>query len=409
MEQCRSKVLSCWLIFTLCLNGVLAGDWLIHLPNSPVCAVTGSSVVLSCWYDYPQSSETGGEGQISVQGGGGEAQQYDVLSEMWCLEESRCITPRYVFHSDGISPDPSYQNRVQYLGMPGTKNCSLRITDLKQSDSGTYVFYFITSHPTQKMPQQRGVQLLVADSPSAVTVLSNPSSEVTDGVTLCLACCSPAASSKALYRWYKSTNTTPQYAEPVWNITEVTSMDSGGYFCQIQTGDEVRNSAVLTINVQYPPKDTAISLSPPGEFQPRLPVTLACSSDANPPVHTYTWYQGQACLPYADKSSYRARMSSATMTGSNLTLSRTNISVMEYGQHCCVARNKHGSQTYSVTLKATKETPSSDSTGHKALYSGVTISILLVIVAIVAFLLIRRQKTSSQQSYVLTQTTAKEP
>lgn len=69
---------------------------------------------------------------------------------------------RYVFHSEGILLDPAYSNRVDYLGTPGTKNCSLRISDVRQSDSGTYVFYVITNHPTQKMPEQSGVQLLVA-------------------------------------------------------------------------------------------------------------------------------------------------------------------------------------------------------------------------------------------------------
>lgn len=72
------------------------------------------------------------------------------------------VCVRYVFHSAGIFPDPSYQSRVQYLGKPGSKNCSLMISDLKQSDSGTYIFYLITSHPTEKMPAQSGVQLLVA-------------------------------------------------------------------------------------------------------------------------------------------------------------------------------------------------------------------------------------------------------
>lgn len=69
---------------------------------------------------------------------------------------------RYVFHSAGILPDPSYQGRVEYFGQPGTKNCSLKISDLRQSDSGTYVFYLITDHPTEKMPDQSGIQLLVA-------------------------------------------------------------------------------------------------------------------------------------------------------------------------------------------------------------------------------------------------------
>lgn len=51
-----------------CLSGILAGDWAVHLPSSPICAVIGSTVVLPCSYDYPQSSnETWEEGQLSAQ------------------------------------------------------------------------------------------------------------------------------------------------------------------------------------------------------------------------------------------------------------------------------------------------------------------------------------------------------
>ncbi|KAM7382555.1 hypothetical protein PAMP_002281 [Pampus punctatissimus] len=175
---------SCWLLLTFSLTGILASDWSVNLPSGPICAVIGSSVVLPCSYDYPQSSNgTRGEGRLSTGESGGAVggQQYKVLSVMWCLEESRCITPRYVFHSDRVFPDPSYQNRVQYLGEPGTKNCSLRISDLRQSDSGTYVFYLITSHPTQKMPEQSGIQLLVAE-----TILSQTSGsrKIIIGVTI---------------------------------------------------------------------------------------------------------------------------------------------------------------------------------------------------------------------------------
>ncbi|TDH12143.1 hypothetical protein EPR50_G00068000 [Perca flavescens] len=391
---------SCWLLLTLSLKGIFAGDWSVGLPSSPICAVIGSSVVLPCSYDYPQSSnETKEEGRLSSQGGGEEGQKYKVLSEMWCLEDSRCITPRYVFHSDGVFPDPSYQSRVEYLGQPGTKNCSLRISDLKQSDSGTYVFYLITSHPTQKMPEQSGTQLLVTDSSSAVTVSASPSSDITVGGALRLACCSPAASPQARYRWYRSTSTSPKHTGQVWNISKVTSDESGSYYCQIQTGEKVQNSTMLLVDVEYSPQNTAVSVSPAGELQDGLPVTLTCSSDANPPVRTFTWYKGEACLSTADKSFHQARQSTATPTGRRPTLSRANITTQEYGQHCCVARNRHGSQTKAVTLQGPRATT-------PLMLIGVTIGVLLAIVAIVTILLTRRRKSSRHQSYVLTNTTA---
>ncbi|XP_063734814.1 B-cell receptor CD22 isoform X2 [Eleginops maclovinus] len=400
---------SCWLLLTLSLKGILAADWAVRLPSSPISAVIGSSVVLPCSYDFPS---TEAEGRLSAQGGGGggggEGQQYNVSSEIWCLKDSRCITSRYVFHSAGLFPHPSYQNRVEYLGQPGTKNCSLRISDLRKSDSGAYVFYLITSHPTQKMPEQKGVQLLVADSSSAVTALASPSTDITEGVGLRLACGSPAAGPQTRFRWYKSTSSILRHTGQVWDISEVSPEDSGSYYCQIETGDQVQNSTMLPIDVRYSPRNTAVTVSPAGELQKGLPVTLTCSSDANPPVHTYTWYQGAACLPAADKSFYRARQSPATPTGRGPTLRSASIAAKEYGLHCCEARNRHGSQTVGVKLTDPKTIDPSESSGKRLLIIGVTVCVILALIAIVAFLL-SRQKSARHQSYILTETSAPIP
>ncbi|KAM8847042.1 igLON family member 5 isoform 1-T1 [Synchiropus picturatus] len=375
---------SLWLLLTLSLRGTLAGDWLVHLPSKPVCAVTGSSVVLPCSYDYPRSSNEPGQDE--------EIMQTAVSSEMWCLEHSRCVTESYVFHSDGIFPHPSYHNRVQYLGDPGSQNCSLRISDLRQSDSGTYVFYIVTNHTTQKMPEQRGVQLLVADSPIGVAAAASPSSDITEGHTLRLSCCSPTASPETLFKWYKDTATS---SGQTWDISQVSEADSGRYYCQMQTGESLSNSAPLDINVQYPPRKTIITITErPGEGHP---VTLTCSSDANPPVRWFTWYQDAACLPTATSSIYAATTSAATVQKS---LSSTNITTDREGHHCCVARNKHGSQLYIITLEGSDE-----STDGWMILTGVIIAILLTIVAVFVFYMLRRKKSSSHQSYVLTETT----
>ncbi|KAM3615292.1 uncharacterized protein V6R79_026156 [Siganus canaliculatus] len=298
---------------------------------------------------------------------------------MWCLEDSRCITSRYIFHSAGIFPDPSYQNRVEYMGQPGTRNCSLRISDVRPSDSGTYVFYIITNHPTQKMPEQSGVQLLVADSPSTITVSASPPKDITEGGAVHLACCNPAAGPQAPFSWYKSPSLRQRHAGQVWTITQVTSDDSGSYYCRTQTGDKEQTSSMLLIDVQYAPRNTTVLVSRAGEL-PDKAFTLTCSSDANPPVRSYTWYQGAACLPTADKSFYPGRTSLASPVGGGPTLSSTSIIVKEY------------------------ETTTSDSAGGKLVLVGVTIGVLLVIAAVVAFIMRRKQRASRNQSYVLTET-----
>jgi len=103
-----------------------------------------------------------------------------------------------------------------------------------------------------------------------------------------------------------------------------------------------------------PPQNTSVSVLPAGELQDELPVTLTCSSDANPPVHTYVWYQDAACVPTADKSFYLGRQTQATPTGRGPTFRSANITIDQHGQHCCVARNIHGSQTYSITLRGSR-------------------------------------------------------
>lgn len=313
---------------------------------------------------------------------------------MWCLENSRCITPRYVFHSAGILLDPLYQGRVEFQGEPGTQNCSLRISDLRPSDSGTYVFYAITDHSTQKMPEQRGVQLLVADSSSAVAVLG-PSSDVTVGRDIHLSCCSLPVNPKAQVTWYKTTEAEPVHHGKAWSISRVTWDNSGSYYCQIQSGGRVQNSTSIRVDVQYTPRHTAVSVSPPEE----LPVSLTCSSDANPPVVVFTWYRDAACDPTADLSFYRGRRTAATPTGH--TLSSVNITVDVDGLHCCVARNKHGWQKYTVEVKR--------SSGGKLIGIVVAVAAMLVIIAIAAFFMLRKKKSSRHHSYSLTETTSSAP
>ncbi|XP_007554363.1 B-cell receptor CD22 [Poecilia formosa] len=394
---------SCCFLIILCVRGILAGDWSVLLPSNPICAVAGSSVVLPCSYDYPLSSdEVQTDGRLSAQTGSSETK---VTSEMWCLRDSRCVTESYVFHSAGIFQDPSYQNRVQYLGQPGSKNCSLRISNLKESDSGTYVFYLITNHKTQKMPPQTGMQLLVAGSSTAVAVSVGPSRVILEGTGLNLACCSPAATSQSRFTWYSTKGAMLVGAGPVWSTPKVTSGQSGSYYCQIQTGDKTQRSNVLEIDVQYPPRNIMISS---WGAEKDHPVTLTCSSEANPPVRTYVWYQGVACLPAADLSFHRGRSTQATSTGRAQKLTSVNITTKDYGQHCCVARNRYGFEKASVTLTSSSGANPSDSSGSTVVVIGVTIGVLLAVAALAAFLMMRKKKTARRQSYVLTGTTATE-
>lgn len=83
-----------------------------------------------------------------------------------------------------------------------------------------------------------------------VTVAAGPSRQVTEGETLCLACCSSAAGLQVGYTWFKGTGVGSRHRGQVWNISQVTSADSGGYVCQVQSGEKAQNSTVLNIDVE---------------------------------------------------------------------------------------------------------------------------------------------------------------
>ncbi|KAL2086276.1 hypothetical protein ACEWY4_017335 [Coilia grayii] len=76
-----------------------------------------------------------------------------------------------------------------------------------------------------------------------------------------------------------------------------------------------------------PPKNTSASVSPAGEIIEDNSVTLTCSSDANPPVQSYTWY--------------RRRGGAASVVGSQQNYSMTNITSEHSGLYYCMARNQH--------------------------------------------------------------------
>ncbi|PWA33734.1 hypothetical protein CCH79_00007417 [Gambusia affinis] len=415
---------SCCFLIILCVRGILGGDWSVVVPTHPLCAAIGSSVVFPCSYDYPPNSDEVHPEVIkealfpvAVENtfctGSNEIK---VLSEIWCLSANRCVTKRYnthqrktklhhrvfcrntvskftcpcvcvskVFHSAGGSVDLSYQGRVQYLGKPGNKNCSLRISNLKESDSGTYVFYFLTNHATQKLPPQRGLRFLVAASCTSVVVMASPSRVVREGTALDLLCCVPTATSLSLFTWHRTKGAKLEHTGPMWKTRKVTSDQSGRFYCQVQTGDQTLRSDVLRIDVQHPPRNMIIST---WREKTTHPMTLTCSSEASPVVRTYVWYEGEACLPAADLRFHRGTSIQATLTGSDSTLTSANITAEDNGVYCCVARNKLGFQKASLTLTYTRTpTQSVSSKTPMTLIGGIIVGLLAIFAIIIYFIM----------------------
>ncbi|KAJ7997491.1 hypothetical protein DPEC_G00229580 [Dallia pectoralis] len=75
-------------------------------------------------------------------------------------------------------------------------------------------------------------------------------------------------------------------------VLQITIMaDVTKFYCEANNTCGSQTSEVTKLDVQYPPKTTSVSVNPSGHVMEGTDVTLSCSSNANPGVTSFTWYQ----------------------------------------------------------------------------------------------------------------------
>ncbi|KAF7663524.1 hypothetical protein LDENG_00208210, partial [Lucifuga dentata] len=122
---------------------------------------------------------------------------------------------------------------------------------------------------------------------------------------------------------------------PVLHLNNMTTNSSGNYACSLKNHPATL-SAVINIDVEYAPKDTSVTIRPSTEVDIANSITLNCTSNANPPVKKYTWFE------IADDT--------VKETGHEPELHLPMF--VRDGRYFCSGTNKHGSQNSSVvTLK----------------------------------------------------------
>ncbi|KAM9454769.1 cell adhesion molecule CEACAM6-like isoform 3-T3 [Clarias gariepinus] len=274
------------------IPGSLAQGWSVSHTPSRLCALHNSSVALPCKYTYP-SNQT-------------------VTSSAWHYKRSKGM---------------AFERQIAYSLSDGS-NCSLTLDRVTQNDAGVYQFSFRTRDSSKDLKNEDGVTLEITDlhvdmEPQMDMVLEG------DWVMLICGSCIPSLTVPT-YTWYKDGHQFKQTrGDYHLELTDIKVEDEGSYQCSI-SGHEGRRSSAVNFTVIYPPKNVSVSISPSGEIVEDSSVTLTCSSDANPPVEIYTWFNESSAV--GSGQSYRA---------------------LQSGQYYCEAQNKHGSErsaTVSVTL-----------------------------------------------------------
>ncbi|XP_058865357.1 sialoadhesin [Acipenser ruthenus] len=174
--------------------------------------------------------------------------------------------------------------------------------------------------------------LHVLYSPKNTSVLINPSGEIHEGGHVTLSCSSNANPAVSRYTWFKvkGDNITEKSVEQNLTFTDIDPSDSGLYYCEARNEHGAENSTAVQLNVAYSPKNTLVLINPSGEIHEGGHVTLSCSSNANPAVSRYTWFE--------------VKGDNINEKSAEQYLTFTDINQSDSGLYYCEARNEHGAE-----------------------------------------------------------------
>ncbi|XP_071245886.1 sialic acid-binding Ig-like lectin 14 isoform X1 [Salvelinus alpinus] len=203
-----------YLVFILiplcdCVSVVLGQDgWSVFYTTQSICALKGSSVDLTCSFSYPRG--------------------HKVTSSFWFTKMETGVEPK------DLGQDPENAGRLEYHG-DKKKDCTLRITDLRERDSATYKFRFTTDQTRGRYYGHPGVTLSVTALQVKVTPINR-----SERRTLTCRTTSCPLTGNPTYTWYKNGQI----------VTEKTSTYSvlpnakDSYSCAVKGHEDLHSPAV---------------------------------------------------------------------------------------------------------------------------------------------------------------------
>ncbi|XP_034555421.1 B-cell receptor CD22-like [Notolabrus celidotus] len=267
---------------------------------------------------------------------------------------------------EDLSEDSQFADRVQVFETERGRS-TLRIADLRESDSAEYGFKFKTQSFEWTSSQPATKLTVTALRVRVRRARANQSS--TYAVLWCLSSCRPAL--HLSFIWFRNGETNSSWPETF------------SYEGWISLEEEI--SCALRGHEQFPsppvnaPKVPSVLLNSSGEILEDSSVTLTCSSDANPEAN-YIWYKkdgDQDVQPLSNKSQ----------------LVFSSIQSSDSGEYYCEAENKLGKRTSKLFFVDVKCLDKS------AMISANSLGLLVVISIPVLFLSLWMRKKTTLRSF----------
>ncbi|XP_051803450.1 sialic acid-binding Ig-like lectin 13 [Acanthochromis polyacanthus] len=228
--------------------------------------------------------------------------------------------------------------KMKMIGNLREQNCTTLFSDLDNSTTKKY-FFRIENGPFKATACANPLQITVRDFPWSPRI--NISGEVKEkkSVTISCSASTPCPHSPPQLTWNLQQNSHSQI-EKNTDGTFTSKIQQSITLSDSHNGFNISCSATypvgegkhgktketqLTLNVTYAPKETSASISPSGLVSAGSWVNLTCSSRANPPVSSFSWFlktEDGSMSQVAEGHFYRHKMTNMT---ENYYCNATNI------------------------------------------------------------------------------------
>ncbi|KAM9782770.1 myelin-associated glycoprotein-like [Neosynchiropus ocellatus] len=168
--------------------------------------------------------------------------------------------------------------------------------------------------------------------PKDVAVTVNVAGPIVEGKSVVLTCTGRGNPPANGYTWYRD-DVEMAERNMTFSLDAVELRHGGDYKCEAMNDVGRGTSPALLLDVQYAPKNTTVSVDPPGPVSDGGSVTLTCSSRANPAQVNVTWYRAAGSGKQALGS------------GERLTF---NVTKLSQDLYFCEAENIHGTENSDV-------------------------------------------------------------
>ncbi|XP_069802864.1 sialoadhesin-like [Dendropsophus ebraccatus] len=247
---------------------------------------------------------------------------------------------------------PVEKENFHLIGNPDNGDCTLKVTDARKQDTGTYFFRFVGNKETDIKYNylSHKTTLLVTDLTQKPEISNLKNLRVGQKVTLT---CTPPGNcdgTRPTITWWKDNVDGTWGKSPSITFTPLLSDDKTSVSCEVNY-PAVKSSTQKTVilDVQYPPWiDIYIGSSGTiGNHTVLLnegdSVTLNCSVTSNPAA-LLTWTRGENTVV-------------SSVTGQGLELYLTDITSSDINTYSCSAWNPHGdtSDFVDIILRAKNE------------------------------------------------------